>query len=299
MKDISTRQLRAFVALADARHFTRAAQRCHLTQPAFSAVIRSLELGLGARLFDRSTRSVDLTPEGQVFEASARRLLADFDLAQSDLGDHLSRRRGHVAVAALPSLAAALLPDILARYRQAYPGVTLTLVDALAGPCLDKVRSAEVDMALASRRDDMSGLASTFLMADRFHVVCREDHPLARQDEVAAEQLLHWPIIHMSRASSVRQGLEQLMPALARHVAFEVDHLATAMGLVQAGLGISIVPAMTLFHFQRPGLTILPLAGDALTRSLYVVHRQGRTFSSAAQALYDEVIQTCATKVAG
>jgi len=76
MKDISTRQLRAFVALADARHFTRAAQRCHLTQPAFSAVIRSLELGLGARLFDRSTRSVDLTPEGQVFEASARRLLA-------------------------------------------------------------------------------------------------------------------------------------------------------------------------------------------------------------------------------
>ena len=89
------------------------------------------------------------------------------------------------------------------------------------------------------------------------------------------------------------------MPALARHVAFEVDHLATAMGLVLAGLGISIVPAMTLFHFQRPGLTILPLAGDALTRSLYVVHRQGRTFSSAAQALYDEVIQTCATKVAG
>ncbi len=291
MKDISTRQLRAFVALAEERHFTRAARRCHLTQPAFSAVIRSLEQGLGVRLFDRSTRNVDLTGEGRLFEASARRLLDDFTLVQADMDDHLMRRRGHVSVAALPSLAAALLPDILARYRQEYPGVALTLVDALAGPCLDKVRSGEVDLALASRRDDMSGLESTFLFADRFHLVCRDDHPLARRKRITTADLAQWPLIHMSRASSVRQRLEQLLPALSRHAAFEVDHLATATGLVQAGLGVSIMPAMTLFHFRRDGLVIRPIAGADLTRSLHIIHRAGRTLSSAAQALYAQILR--------
>ncbi|HEY9320647.1 MAG TPA: LysR family transcriptional regulator, partial [Achromobacter sp.] len=103
--NLSARQLRAFVALADERHFTRAAQRCHLTQPAFSALIRSLEDSAGLRLFDRNTRHVELTAEGRVLDASARRLLADMDLVMEDLRDHAARRRGRVALAALPSLA--------------------------------------------------------------------------------------------------------------------------------------------------------------------------------------------------
>ncbi|RYF79388.1 MAG: LysR family transcriptional regulator, partial [Comamonadaceae bacterium] len=103
--DLSSRQLRAFLALAELRNFTRAAQACHLSQPAFSALIRTLEASLAVRLFDRSTRSVQLTPEGQRFEASAQRLLHDMQLALGDLADHAQRRRGRVHVAALPSLA--------------------------------------------------------------------------------------------------------------------------------------------------------------------------------------------------
>ena len=98
------------MALADEKHFTRAAQRCHLTQPAFSALIRQLEDSAGLRLFDRDTRNVELTAEGRVLEASARRLLADMELAMDDLRDHAARRRGRVTLAALPSLAAGWLP---------------------------------------------------------------------------------------------------------------------------------------------------------------------------------------------
>ncbi|MFP3710881.1 LysR family transcriptional regulator, partial [Paraburkholderia sp. SIMBA_009] len=90
--------------MAEERHFTRAAQRCHLTQPAFSALIRQLEDSAGLRLFDRNTRNVELTAEGRVLDASARRLLADMDLVMEDLRDHAARRRGRVALAALPSL---------------------------------------------------------------------------------------------------------------------------------------------------------------------------------------------------
>lgn len=285
--NLSTRQLRAFVALAQERHFTRAAQRCHLTQPAFSALIRSLEETAGARLFDRNTRHVELTVEGRVFEASAQRLLGELELALEDVRDHALRRRGRVAVAALPSLAAGWLPDLLARFHADYPGIVLQLRDGLLDPCLDMVQRGEVDFAVAARRDDMTGLESVFLHADRYYLVCRKDHALARREKVRVRDLAREPVIHLARGSSVRKQLDDAIGADALTPLLEVEHLATAAGLISAGLGISIVPAMTLFHFQQAGLTIKPLQDKGLRRSLYLVRRKGRSLSMAAQAFYE------------
>jgi len=288
--NLSARQLRAFVALADERHFTRAAQRCHLTQPAFSALIRSLEETAGLRLFDRNTRHVELTAEGKVLDASARRLLADMDLVMDDLRDHAARRRGRVALAALPSLAAGWLPGLLARFSQAHPGIVLDLRDALLDPCLDMVQSGQVDFAVASRRPDMTDLDSEFLHADRYFLVCRADHPLAAQSPVRLRDIVRYPVIQLARGSSVRKHLDEALGADAPLPVFEVEHLATVTGLVRAGLGVSVVPAMTLFHFRSDDLRVVPLAGRALTRPLYLVQRKGRSLSVAAQALYELLI---------
>ena len=288
--NLSARQLRAFVALADERHFTRAAQRCHLTQPAFSALIRSLEETAGLRLFDRNTRHVELTAEGKVLDASARRLLADMDLVMDDLRDHAARRRGHVALAALPSLAAGWLPGLLARFSQAHPGIVLDLRDALLDPCLDMVQSGQVDFAVASRRPDMTDLDSEFLHADRYFLVCRADHPLAAQSQVRLRDIVRYPVIQLARGSSVRKHLDEALGSDAPLPVFEVEHLATVTGLVRAGLGVSVVPAMTLFHFRSDDLRVVPLAGRALTRPLYLVQRKGRSLSMAAQALYELLI---------
>lgn len=288
--NLSARQLRAFVALADERHFTRAAQRCHLTQPAFSALIRSLEETAGLRLFDRNTRHVELTAEGKVLDASARRLLADMDLVMDDLRDHAARRRGRVALAALPSLAAGWLPGLLARFSQAHPGIVLDLRDALLDPCLDMVQSGQVDFAVASRRPDMTDLDSEFLHADRYFLVCRADHPLAAQSQVRLRDIVRYPVIQLARGSSVRKHLDEALGSDAPLPVFEVEHLATVTGLVRAGLGVSVVPAMTLFHFRSDDLRVVPLAGRALTRPLYLVQRKGRSLSVAAQALYELLI---------
>ncbi len=288
--NLSSRQLRAFVALADEKHFTRAAQRCHLTQPAFSALIRSLEDSAGLRLFDRSTRHVELTAEGRVLDASARRLLADMDLAMGDLRDLADRRRGRVTLAALPSLAAGWLPTLLARFKQAHPGIVLDLRDALLDPCLDMVQNGVVDFAVASRRPDMTDLDSEFLHADRYFLVCRADHPLAQQPRVRLRDVLRHPLIQLARGSSVRKHLDEALGAEAPLPVFEVEHLATVTGLVRAGLGVSVVPAMTLFHFRSDDLRVVPLAGRALTRPLYLVRRKGRSLSVAAQALADLLI---------
>lgn len=282
--NLSSRQLRAFVVLAQERHFTRAAQRCHMTQPAFSALIRQIELEVGMRLFDRSTRHVGLTPGGELFQSAALQLLTEFDAVKERMGDYAAQRQGRVSLAALPSLAAGWLPDRLAQYHQENPGVRLELRDALLDPCLDMVRGGYVDFAVAAQRADMSGLAADFLYKDHFFMVCRDDHPLANKKRVALSELDEWPRIQLARSSSVRQVLDSADER--PHALLEVEHLATVAGLVLSGMGISLVPGMTLFHFRRPGLCVLPVSDRQLGRSLYLVKRKGRSLSVAAAAFY-------------
>ena len=289
--NLSLRQLRAFLALADQRSFTQAAATCHLSQPAFSALIRTLEGELNTRLFDRDTRSVELTAEGRIFASSARRLVGDFGAALSDLNDHVERRKGRVHIAALPSLAAGWLPAVFAEFRKAWPGIELNLSDLLSDACVDLVRSGKADFALASTGTSHAGLSTRLVCTDRFYLVCRKDHPLAGEASPTLKKLAPYPFIHMSRNSSVRQALEAALHPLQANTVLEVDQLATAAGMVEAGLGISVVPALTLFHFERKTLVTRPLATTGLTRKIYLVRRQEGSLSAAAQALHDLVIE--------
>jgi LysR family carnitine catabolism transcriptional activator len=292
--DLSARQLRAFAALAEQRNFTRAAQRCHLSQPAFSALIRTLEETLGARLFDRDTRSVQLTAEGLLFEAPARRLLDDMQDVIGDLADHVERRKGRVSVAALPSLAAGYLPAILAEFMQTWPGIAVDIHDALSDPCIALLRSHKADFALAATGAGVaaaSDLRGQKLCSDGFHLVCRSDHPLAAEPRLTARKLAPWPFIQMARQSSVRQSLDAAMHPMRLNAVLEVEHLATVAGLVEAGVGISVVPALTLFHFRNAALVTRPLPVAGLTRTLYIVQRREGSLSVAAQTLHELVMQ--------
>ena len=293
MTDLSSRQLRAFLTLAEQRNFTRAANLSHLSQPAFSALIRTLEDALGTRLFDRDTRSVQLTPEGRLFETAAQRLLDDMNGAVADLADHVERCKGRVRIAALPSLAAGWLPAVLAEFMAAWPGIRVDLDDALSDACIARVRSGAADFALASSGDGTAAdgdLLSRKLCSDRFHLVCRADHPLATEPKLSARKLAPWPFIQMARHSSVRQSLDAALHPLRMNAVFEVEHLATVMGLVEAGLGISVVPALTLFHFRRDTLVTRPLPVAGLTRTIDIVQRREGSLSVAAQTLHDLVV---------
>ncbi|HEX6704254.1 MAG TPA: LysR family transcriptional regulator [Albitalea sp.] len=286
----STRQLRAFLALAELRSFTRAATRSHLSQPAFSALIRTLEESMGARLFERTTRSVELTVEGKLFLESAERLVRDFDQAVGDLRDHAARRRGRVAMALLPSLAAGWLPPVLAGFQADYPGIELDVADVLSEACLERVRGGSADFALAAIRADTAELRAEVFCTDRFHLVCRRDHPLARKTDLKLRDLAAEPFVQMSRGSSVRQYLDAAVHPLQMNGVLEVEQLATVMGMVRHGLGISVVPALTLFHFRSDDIVTRPLQGKGLKRQIFVVRRRDRALSTAAQALYEWVM---------
>ena len=284
--NLSARDIQALLALAEVKNFTRAAARCHLSQPAFSALIKALEASVGLQLFDRSTRHVLLTPEGERFLLSAQRIAAELEDCAKAMRDTAQLARGHVAVALLPSLAAGWLPPVLAQFMARHPGVDLALLDVLSEPCIAAVAHGEADFALAAIRADTPDLQAEPFCSDDFHLVCREDHALAAQDRLEVADLLPWPFVHLARHSSVRQYLDAAFFPQSMHTLVEVEQLATVMGLVHAGLGISVVPALSLFHFDKPGLITRPLSLPGMERQIYLVRRRERSLSLPAQALY-------------
>lgn len=284
---VSIRQFRAFVRLIDEPHFTRAAAALHLSQPAFSALVGAMEGELGVRLFDRSKRHVVLTPEGAALEAPARRALAEFDAAVDSVHDRAALRHGRVSIALLPSLAANWLPEVLKRFLSLHPGIQIGVSDVLSEACIDQVLSGRADFAVAAIRADSPHLLTESFCTDDAYLVCPAKHALARAETLQVADLAPWPFIHLSRTTSVRQVLEAALHPLSMNTLMEVDQLSTVMGMVRAGLGISVVPAMTLFHFRHPQIALRPMPLKRLQRRLYLVRRSDRSLSAAAQALCD------------
>jgi DNA-binding transcriptional LysR family regulator len=288
--NLSTRLLHAFLALAECRHFGHAAERCHVSQSAFSAMIQKLETATGARLFERDTRNVSLTPEGEVFVEVARQLVADMEAALADMNDYVARRKGRVAIAALPSLAAGWLPPVLAAYRQRHPGVAVELFDAISDQCLDLLRQGKADIALTAPGPNLLEFTTQPLCADPFYLVCRKDHALAGKRRIKVAQLAGCEMIHLARSTSVRQHLDAVLrPGAVIHTGLEVEHLATLAALIESGLGVSVVPELTLFQFRLPNLVAIPVDAPGLVRPLLIVTPKERSLSIAAQGLLDLV----------
>jgi len=288
--NLSTRQLHAFVSLAELKNFTRAAERCHLSQPAFSALIRTLESAVDTRLFDRDTRKVELTAEGRLFLESATRMLRDLDHALADLGEHAARRRGRVALAVLPALAAGWLPGVLAEFHARHPGIELDVADALSEACVERVRAGRADFALAAIRASAPELRTDPFCSDRFHLVCRRDHALAAKKRVTLAELADQPFVQLARTSSVRQHIDAAVWPQQMRSVMELEQLSTVAGMVRAGLGVTVVPALTLFHFAHRDLVTRPIQAPTLKREIFVIRPRDRSLSLAAQSLFELVL---------
>lgn len=190
----------------------------------------------------------------------------------------------------LPSLAADWLPAVLAGFRAARPGIELEVADVLSEPCIERVRSGQADFALAATRAETPELRAELFCSDEFHLVRPEGHPLAKRRDPQPRELASWPFIHLSRTSSVRQYIDAAMHPQPLPAVLEVEQLATVAGMVRAGLGIGIVPALALYPFRADGLVTWPIRWPGLTRRIHLVRRRDRGLSVAAQGFHERVM---------
>jgi len=281
--------LLAFRAVAEQQNFRRAAETVHLSQPAFSRRIDKLEQALGVRLLERTTRRVTLTAVGRDFERKVRELLDELDTTLLGIRGVAATRMGEVTVACVPSTVYYYLSQVIRLYHERCPKVRVRVLDAGANEALAAVSRGEADFGLNFMGSQEGDLEFKPLVEERFVAACRRDHPVAKLKKVAWAQLRAHDFIAVSRSSGNRVLLDQALAGVPDRpqAIYEAMHVTTALGLVEAGLGVAAVPAMAMPGPGHPLLVSVPLVDPVVTRKIGLIRRRGRSLSPAAQQLFD------------
>lgn len=282
---ITLRQLRAFAALAHAHSFTAAAAQLHITQSALSALVRGLESEVGSRLFDRTTRSVDINAAGRELLPVAERVLRDLEGGVEAVRELRLNHRGSLTIAATPLLAASFLPGVCAQMRRRFPALRLRVHDRLAADNLQSVRSRDADLAIGSFGPVSDDIVLTPLGAGCVGVAVPPGHRFAARRSLRLAELKDEPLILLSRDSAFRAAVDHALAqaGLAPQPAFEVGYLGTAIGLVEAGLGVAPCPSHVAPALRQAGARFIPLA-PRLDSGVSMATLKGRSLSSAAEA---------------
>jgi DNA-binding transcriptional LysR family regulator len=289
-------ELQAFVAVAEKASFRAAAEELCLSQPALSRRIDKLETSLGARLLERTTRRVSLTNVGRSFLEQARATLDGLEDAVLRLADQASLRRGRVTVACVPSVARHLLPGVLKAFAVEYPSVRLRVIDEDANTVLASVLAGDADFGLNFVGAQEPDIAFEAIGRESYVLALRRDHPWAARETVAWSELADQHMVAVSRQSGNRVLLDNALSTLEhRPVAFyEANHVAGALGLVEAGLGLAALPNLSL-PATHPTLKGIPLVEPGVHRMLGLISRKDRPLQPAAAVLYDMLRDSLAT----
>ncbi|RAO76708.1 LysR family transcriptional regulator [Dyella jiangningensis] len=283
--NISLRQLRAFLAVARLQHFRRAAESLHLSQPAVSRHVAELESELGLKLFDRNTREVVPTEAGRYLESAIGRVLDELEGVLAHVHSESERRRGKVHVASVPTLSAGLMPPCIAECARRFPELVIQLHDQAQTMVLDSVRGGEVDFGLAIEPPDTGEFDSELILRDPFVLVCRPDHPLATLDRVPWRKLQGQPLILLDYSSGSRRLIDQVFArrGIEPTVVQQTGHTHTAFRMVEAGLGISVSPALS-----PPPATLVtrPLTPQE-HRDVVLLKRRQRSLSPLATVVWE------------
>jgi DNA-binding transcriptional LysR family regulator len=281
--NITLRQLRALVAVVQERSFTRAATRLGLTQSALTIAIRNLEAEIGLRLLDRTTRSVLPTPAGEAFVSAATSAIGEIERVCEDIRAQVERRSGKVAIASIGSLINEVIAPALEVLAGRYPGISVRLHEELMEGAMRRLLTGDVDFAIVTMPRQRQELEVLPLLRDRFGVVCAAAHPLAKRGRALSwAALLDHQLVALSAENGVRNLLEQreeCAPALA-NLHHEVSSVAALLRLVEQGLGVATLPALTVAG-MRPTLVYRPLS-PPVHRTIFLAKRRGRTPSPAA-----------------
>ncbi|ERK14263.1 LysR family transcriptional regulator YfeR [Pantoea sp. AS-PWVM4] len=289
------RQLRTFVAVAKHGSFSLAGQVIGLSQSAVSHSIKELEAEMGVRLLDRTTREVLLTGAGQQLATRLEHLLEELNTTVLDVRSYGEQRSGTVRVAASQTPSAHLMPQCLASSQQRYPDIRVILHDRAQQWVLQSVRNAEVDFGIIIGPLRDSDFDYQTIMDEPFLLLCREDDVLAQALQPQWSMLDGRTMVLQDYASGSRLLIDAALhqQGISLNVVQEIGHPATLYPMVEAGIGISILPALALPLPSGRKLTVRRLYPE-INRSLMLIKRRNRSLTPAAEAIWQEVRQQAA-----
>jgi len=288
----SLRQLRVFIAVAASGSFSRAGEAIGLSQSAVSYSVKELENTLNVKLLDRTTREVVLTPAGVQLAGSLERILEELNstlLEARTLGHQLS---GQVRIAASQTISAHLMPQTLAVATQNFPDIHVMLYDRPQQWVLESVRQGEVDLAIVIDPIQVNDLDWEVVLSEPFFLLCRRDHALAGLTRVSWQQLEGEKLVLQDYASGSRPLIDDALQKqeIGVQIVQQIGHPATLYPMVDAGIGISILPALALPLPAGQSLVVKRLV-PTVNRQIMLVRRKNRSLSRAAEALWQVVRQ--------
>lgn len=297
------KQLEHFVTVASEQNFTRAAVRLHIVQSGLSASIRSLEEELGAALFIRTTRHVDLTPTGRAFLAEARRVLAAAREARQVVDQMRGLQRGTLSIGMIQGLSPLLdIAEVLGRFRNAHPHVEIRVVSGGSLPLIEGVRTGDLDLAFTQFVGVLPPSLATWMLAcEPLVTVCAPGHGLDGRRDVALKELADETFVDLHPDWGTRQLIDQSFAQshVVRRIGFEVNDLSTQLELVAHGLGIALVPQAVItnrntWEHAPHSLGVAELAGPEICWELGVVfaHDEKGRAGSAVTRMFLELLRS-------
>jgi len=287
---VELRQLEYFVAVAEECHFTRAARRMHVAQSGLSASIRALEVELGAPLFLRTTRQVELTQAGRALLPEARRALGTIESARDAVAAVQGLLRGTLSVGSLQCLHVVHLPAVLARFHEIHPGVEIRMRQSGNAELVEEVRAGRLDLAFVTRQPKIADdLRVSTLAAEPLVLACAPESPFATRESVALEELAGQPFVDFNADWGTRDEVDRALTAagVERRVAVEVNDVHSLLDFVGFGLGVALVPQS--FAVKPTRAHFVGLRGDVPVAETVVA--TSHTVSAAAGVLLDMVLE--------
>ena len=280
---VSIRQIEGFLLASELLSFSRASEEMHITQSAFSQLIRELESQLGVQLFDRTTRRVHLTTAGEAMQLKMKRGLDAIDDACDEAQAIARVDRGHIRLGSLSSLAIGIVTRTLAHVRSEFPGISVSLREDANDRLVDLVAAGDTDLAVCTEISSAPALTFDPMFEDELVMVMRRGNPLGRSRIISWEQLHDEPLVLTARGTSTR---ESVAAALNRHgigkpAEYEVASMPTSIALVRAGFGSTFISRVALLDLDTRGLRTTRMRDPALRR-MGIYYRSDRKPSPAA-----------------
>lgn len=284
--------LRAFLAVYDLASFHKAAELLNLSQPALSRRIQGLEDRLGTPLLERSTRHVVPTTAGRKLEPIARRMLEELDSSLLTISGIGERQSGQITISSIPTAVIHFLPRVIQQFNRRFPRIRIRIRDCPPDEALECVARGEVEFGINMIGATETDVKFTHLLDDPYVLACRRDHPLAGKKRVTWQDLAGHPLIRIGRANNGTRSLldSSLTKADVRLDWFyEVNNLTNSLGLVEAGLGASVLPRLATPH-MHPVLVTRPIHAPEVVRAIGIIERRSGPLSPAAKSFRDMLL---------